>query len=210
MRVLEKDTDNRILHMDIEVGDEFNQALRELILSQFCTISNSVKDPTAITGWPNTNLLDGVFPECLRLRAIFSECLDKYLDAFSGRYRIRPRFATCWPNILRSYCGAVRPHTHHWNSFNISGAYYVAGKFQDGIGKIRFPSLVGKKDKSKAETAGVSAEITPFPGFLLMFPSNMPHQMLPYPSDIPRISIGFDLHLKKDTGLPYVDLNDSS
>jgi hypothetical protein len=54
----------------------------------------------------------------------------------------------------------------------------------------------------------MSVDITPFSGGLLMFPSNVPHQMLSYPSEIPRISIGFDIHFKRDTGLPYIDLVD--
>lgn len=173
-----------------------NEQLRERILShatQDCGVQ-----ATNIGGWHSANgdleflgeLREPIFQ---RMLAMVNEATGR-LAGDRGLPSIAVRWSFLgWANI--SETGALNTmHTHPGMTW--SGVYYVdtgdsPGQNDSGILKFMDPSP-GSAASFLPFLARATPQIQPVAGLMLLFPSYVPHSVLPHRGSRPRISIAFN------------------
>jgi len=142
------------------------------------------------------------FKEAEQLHSLIKDCLSRYLSLFKRQYNgNKPNYIHSWSNVFKKKQEHV-PHTHHFNPINISGVYYVSGDFMPNNGELLiFP------DKRNPDR---KIAYQPKPGILLLFPSDLPHDVGHYDGDTLRISIAFDIWFKPQPGRNFLLLEQHS
>ena len=103
---------------------------------------------------------------------------------------------TSWMHVTQSG-GSHSAHCHPNSAW--SGIYTVqAGQTADGSGGVRFhnPAALVYHDPSTAFLDGMgwrAVDVTPVDGRLLLFPSFVIHEVLPYLGTEPRVTINFNM-----------------
>lgn len=173
-----------------------NEQLRECILSH--AAQDRGVQATNIGGWHSANgelefLGELREPLFQRMLAMVNEATGR-LAGDRGAPSIAVRWSfLAWANISES--GAFNTmHTHPGMTW--SGVYYVdAGESpgQNDSGVLRFmdPSP-GSAASFLPFLARVSPEMKPVAGLMVLFPSYVPHSVLPHRGSRPRISIAFN------------------
>ena len=173
-----------------------NEQLRERILSH--AAQDRGVQATNIGGWHSANgelefLGELREPLFQRMLALVNEATgrlagDRGLPAIAVRWSF-----LAWANI--SETGAFNTmHTHPGMTW--SGVYYVdagesPGQNDSGILKFMDPSP-GSAASFLPFLARATPQIQPVAGLMLLFPSYVPHSVLPHRGSRPRISIAFN------------------
>ena len=126
----------------------------------------------------------------------FKKLLFFYLDNYRNMHDKNSIIFAKWPkkfNInawyIRLYQGGeVGSHIHHgW----VSGVFYVKKKYSDKRGDLeiteKYDDLTGKKKNIN------TVKLPTKPGDLVLFPSSLPHRVMPFQRKSERISIAFDM-----------------
>ena len=173
-----------------------NEQLRERILSH--AAQDSGVQATNVGGWHSANgdlefLGELREPLYQRMLAMVNEATGR-LAGDRGLPSIAVRWSfLAWANI--SETGAFNTmHTHPGMTW--SGVYYVdtgesPGQNDSGILKFMDPSP-GSAASFLPFLARATPQIQPVAGLMLLFPSYVPHSVLPHRGDRPRISIAFN------------------
>ena len=126
----------------------------------------------------------------------FKKLLFSYLKKYKNIHDKNSIIFAKWPQkfnvnawYIRLYQGGeVGSHIHHgW----VSGVFYVKKKYSDKKGDLeiteKYGDLIGKKNKIN------SVKLPTKPGDLVLFPSSLPHRVIPFQRKSERISIAFDM-----------------
>ena len=127
----------------------------------------------------------------------FKKLLFFYLKIYRNKYDKDSLIFSRWPkkfNInawyIRLYRGGeVSSHIHHgW----VSGVFYVKKNKLDKKGDLEITEKY-KDLPSKGKVIN-TVKIPTKPGDLVLFPSSLPHRVIPFKKKSERISIAFDIH----------------
>ncbi len=126
----------------------------------------------------------------------FKKLLFFYLERYRQMYRKDSIIFAKWPKkfnvnawYIRLYQGGeVGSHIHHgW----VSGVFYVKKKYSDKKGDLeiteRYEDLTGKGNNIS------TVKLPTKPGDLVLFPSSLPHRVIPFQKKSERISVAFDM-----------------
>ena len=84
--------------------------------------------------------------------------------------------------------GEVGSHIHHgW----VSGVFYVKKKYSENRGDLEITEKFGDLTGNRKNINTV--KIPTKPGDLVLFPSSLPHRVIPFQRKSERISIAFDM-----------------
>ena len=188
-----------VLLFEFEKIKKFNHRLSETAEKSILNFPNHFSkkeclipgDFKSVTCWSKLNLFELKNREFGKLQNFLNQCTHAYTKEFKKEYRNnKPRYATCWVNLITDYTDDIPPHRHHTNPFNIAGVYYASGDYSDGLGGIKFWTEQNGKVVTK--------EIHLKPGNLILFPSSLYHSISRYSSRRIRITFGFDIRFKKE------------
>jgi uncharacterized protein (TIGR02466 family) len=178
----------------------FNSALKDVLLQDSSLIEEPLNKAT--TGGSQTGELNlKASPAVAALEIIVQEAIRRYsrnlteqdLGHHQALIRRTEAFGLrAWGTVLNAG-GRQTPHMHptSW----ISGVYYVAipAGLKSDAGSIEFGLPPERTDITVQLGAQFNThKINPTAGTLVLFPSYMYHQTLPFSSPEPRISIAFD------------------
>lgn len=131
--------------------------------------------------------------------AFLCVAIQDYLSALApGEYDVLPDSITSlWPNINRR--GEYhRPHRHNAIEHAVVGTYYVQvppnATQEDGTLTLLDPrNTVGGSNRYRRLHGECDVRLAPRPGYLVLFPPHVMHYVTPHASDVPRISISFNV-----------------
>ena len=190
--------------------EQLNEALRSLILSKE-QISKGV-NASNVGGWHSQRDLAHWEDECIktimtfiieRVRMVSSQCGD----VMNNRQKWR---IIAWANVNR-YGDYNKLHNHitypkERNQSPLvdekpiplwSGVYYV------DLGICEKPSQVGCIGFQESHSDSLkTVKIVPKRGLILLFPSSLNHEVMPYLGKSERISISFNAYYQDDMTLP--------
>jgi len=200
------DYTNIVQHIAIECPDgfadlsSFNSALKDGLLKDPSLIAEPLNKAT--TGGSQTGELEfTASPAGVALKSIIQEAIQQYsqnlidsgLEQHQALTRRTEAFGLrAWGTLLNGG-GRQTPHLHptSW----ISGVYYVAvpAGLENSAGSIEFGRPPERTDIAGELAADFATHrLKPADGMLVLFPSYLYHQTLPFMADEPRISIAFD------------------
>lgn len=180
----------------IASAGQINPALRDEIMQR------SEQEPgvkiSNVGGWQSrSNLTSWTLPEVNRLQEEIQAGVIRMMEL-----AVKDKFAcgvhvTAWANINQAG-NFNKPHRHgghHW-----SGVYYVSipESPAEGIGgqlEIRDPRPAAGIVDVPGFPMGNSLKVNPREGLMVIFPSWIDHQVLPFEGDGARISIAFNCML---------------
>jgi uncharacterized protein (TIGR02466 family) len=166
-------------------------------------IAKAIKERDERLGTPQHQTDDRLHErrELVRLIDFFRRCSDEYMRALKFRSGIELRLECCWASAL---VGSDRFEMHqHANSF-LSGAFYL------DVDEAAKPILF-RDPRPQNRTLDIPVEeelrinrkyyaIGPSNGRLVLFPSWLEHRVRPSLSDVPRISLSFNMTVHGEVG----------
>jgi Flp pilus assembly protein TadD len=178
----------------------FDQTLKDVILGDSSLIAEPLNKATS--GGSQTGELDlAASPAVVALKSIIQEAIQQYCETLIATGLLQHQALTrrteafglrAWGTLLNAG-GRQTPHIHPtaW----ISGVYYVAvpAGLENHEGCIEFGLPPERIDITRHLPANFPTHrIQPVAGTLILFPSYLYHQTLPFTANEPRISIAFD------------------
>lgn len=157
-------------------------------LTNYCLLRKGYDDGNIKSnkgGWQSSDLFETTDATI----NCFCKFLQPYLDFVGKKYEKKILIANLWINI-NGYNTSNEVHTHP-NSY-ISGVFYVRGK--EDQGDIVFENPLKYIYQFMYGRSFFESEIfyKPQTGKLILFPSCLPHSVLPNQTNIDRISIAFN------------------
>ena len=137
------------------------------------------------------------------LNGQLSEQVSVYLNTLLGdNHGLVAHIQKAWPVVCARTGGTVAPHTHR-NS-QLSAVFYVLTDPKNESGGLKFEAPDDYFSHVMAipyRDAGVSGgAFAPLRHRLLVFPSDLRHQVLPYEGSGPRYSVSYDLAITTAPG----------
>jgi uncharacterized protein (TIGR02466 family) len=178
-------------------GAELNEELRARILEHASASEGALK--TNVGGWHSeTGQLEFCGAAGRRLVRHIYEMADEATRRTLAEQREPPRAMrwtlAAWANVNPSG-GFNRMHTHPGSTW--SGTYYVdtgaPADAEKGTPLNFFDPCQGRANTFLQPMVNSSYTIRPEPGLMVLFPSYMPHMVLPHQGERERISIAFNL-----------------
>ncbi|EGD78706.1 hypothetical protein PTSG_01685 [Salpingoeca rosetta] len=186
---------------DRALSDDKLRTLRQVVLANFNSFVEAHGDELVNNSWEHNGVNDAFFtwqreggwerrfkdhPIIQRLQRLFHLVTDTYLHAIGVSQETveqRDRELQAWATVHRGCMGHPQ-HTHPNNM--VSGVFYVA--VPEDAGPIVFSDPRGPYP-------GLDGTIVvqPKAGDLILFPSWLPHQVMPTACTEPRISIAFNM-----------------
>jgi len=173
--------------------EDNNEWLNKTILEELSSAKENNKERTIsnVGGYqvPGTN--DKVF-------TFLAEKIGKCLQQFYPLHNIQLSLDEYWINENKKN-NYNRLHIHPGSQF--SGVYYVNAP--ENCGSIKFirndisSQYLGLIEFFKDSDSYINYTFIPYQGLMIIFPSNLQHEVEPNLSDLPRISIAFNISLKK-------------
>jgi uncharacterized protein (TIGR02466 family) len=143
----------------------------------------------------------------LDIRPSFSDSFWQFLCAAvsdylgrlrPGRYEVHPEHITSiWPNV--NHEGQYhRPHRHNAVDHVLAGTYYVQVPplVKEGEGALSLldpRNGIGGSNTYRWFFNDGEVRLKPEPGYLVLFPPHVLHYVAPHDSEVPRISISFNV-----------------
>jgi hypothetical protein len=176
----------------IKLDENTTSALAKIVLDQEPNIIKNVRstdqddDPTWLTGklW-SYNLIDFDYPEITILRNTIKEAYQNY--SLSCGNEPETVYIQCWANIIRNNGRRIFQHNHAGAHANAPQDYcYISGNICVQVNDTNtFYENPFLKDNIIA--------VKNVNGDMFLFPSHMIHSSSYNKSEIPRITIAFDL-----------------
>jgi hypothetical protein len=212
------------LSVDVQNSKEFNRSLAQIILDNERKIREMLKTrpPERLAEEQATNLgfnfLRWDYPEVREFRQIVLSSVREYFALIGDPDDpgLQISGIGCWANVMRFGEGIA---IHHHDPAFVSGHYQVrSGGYEDGSvepgngdGGHTVYFRPGFMDRCHGIEAAVTAtnvwdkdwriSIPSEEGRLFFFPSYIRHEVRPYLGPTERISIGFDVFVKKQRSL---------
>ena len=144
--------------------------------------------PTLFADPPFDQLADVVF------RAATEYAAERGYDMT----RCRLAMTSMWGNV--QYKNGIHALHHHPNS-NMSGVYYVSVPDDSGKLRIRDPNILARMAEPPFDqhtlTSANSMEFSPKEGRLIIFPSYLEHEVMPHGSELPRVSVSYNIRVER-------------
>lgn len=161
--------------------------LRTVVLTRERELIGALS-PTPVAGmevglttlWRHYNVLAWEDAPCHTLALAISAAVREYGHYFGARDL--PCFIQCWANVLRRG-DSLSLHSHSQEEGAVSGLVYIDGGDaapDSGCTRYALPS-------------GRWMTIAPQAGAINLFPSSLPHDVLTYDGEAPRVTVAFDL-----------------
>jgi len=159
---------------------------------QFSSRDNLTGDRLGISGLDQLHLMN----EFSWLNQQIGEQVLLYLTDISGPdHGLEVHIQKAWPVVCSRDGGTIPSHTHR-NS-QLSAVFYVRTEDDANSGELQFQAPAAFFSNAMAipsrETTVSGGVFAPKQHRLLIFPSNLPHQVLPYEGSGPRYSVSYDL-----------------
>ena len=164
-------------------------------LLDYCLLRKGYDDGRILSnkgGWQSSDLFFNTDETTNKLCAF----LQHYLNILSEKIKIKFKIDNLWININGSET-SNQIHVHP-NSY-ISGVFYVKAKENQGDICFKNPlEYFNEFMYMKNNFLDSNVHYKPKTGMLLLFPSSLPHFVLPNRTNIDRISIAFNTKVVKE------------
>ena len=186
---------------DYEVID--HQRLNELLVAEIRKWSEEEQGITRsnVSGWHSDgNVFKRVEPGLKEICSFFVEACRPMLERYMSKEKLKEKTLQ-----LEGWVNVNPPHSynqmHCHDRFDLSGVYFVKipERSHTNSGALQFlnPSYRSGPYSDLFNAMNPQAfTVRPTPGKMLIFPSTMPHWVLPNDEDEDRISIAFNLRMK--------------
>lgn len=132
-----------------------------------------------------------------------AEQTSLYLETLLGpEHGLEVHIQKAWPVVCSTDGGSIELHTHR--NAQLSAVFYVLMEAGNDSGELEFQAPDDYFSHAMAipyrEAAASGGAFSPKPSRLLLFPSDLPHRVLPYEGKSPRYSVSYDLAITTASG----------
>jgi uncharacterized protein (TIGR02466 family) len=181
---------DRISVVQSEIENSFNDLVSKGSFSRprawIYQDTHNVSDSTF-----STNFLDDY--DLKEVKEEIKKSLCSYLDAVSYNSSYQYKIASSWLTLTKK---GEYAHIHSHSHFDISGAYYFRTNGEDGDLFFEHPLDIIKSSIYLKNLPNRTL-IKPYIGKMVLFPSWFKHGVKPNQTDNERISLSFNIELKR-------------
>jgi hypothetical protein len=153
------------------------------------TIESNIAIQAKTNLWESTfHFLEDTDLSIVALKLWLVSTIEEFVQQINKK-NYRFVITECWTHVTRTQ-GWHSPHTHPGSTW--SGIFYVDAGDENCGGTTCFLSPANLERKQGLDFLQNECRITPNPGMLIVFPSEIMHYVQPYIGITPRITIAFN------------------